>query len=129
MLKSSHYLPFLQGYGHPPTHTLAYLRTYEKIVRQYGYVRLACFAKLLSSLEYYSVFLRTSVLLEKEIKEAKAIKKHISLTFHIVFPFYHTNGFHSKPYLYMVWFGLVSLFNGISTLFRLFNAKAILLEE
>ena len=25
--------------------------------------------------------------------------------------------------------GLVSLFNGISTLFRLFNAKAILLEE
>ena len=29
----------------------------------------------------------------------------------------------------LVWFGLVSLFNGISTLFRLFNAKAILLEE
>ena len=28
-----------------------------------------------------------------------------------------------------IWFGLVSLFNGISTLFRLFNAKAILLEE
>ena len=27
----------------------------------------------------------------------------------------------------LVW--LVSLFNGISTLFRLFNAKAILLEE
>ena len=27
------------------------------------------------------------------------------------------------------WFGLVSLFNGISTLFWLFNAKAILLEE
>ena len=26
-------------------------------------------------------------------------------------------------------FGLVSLFNGISTLFRLFNAKSILLEE
>ena len=26
-------------------------------------------------------------------------------------------------------FGLVSLFNDISTLFRLFNAKAILLEE
>ena len=26
-------------------------------------------------------------------------------------------------------FGLVSLFNGISTLFRLFNAKAIILEE
>ena len=26
-------------------------------------------------------------------------------------------------------FSLVSLFNGISTLFRLFNAKAILLEE
>ena len=26
-------------------------------------------------------------------------------------------------------FGFVSLFNGISTLFRLFNAKAILLEE
>ena len=25
--------------------------------------------------------------------------------------------------------GLVSLFNGISTLFRLFNAKAILLEQ
>ena len=32
-------------------------------------------------------------------------------------------------YIYMVWFGLVSLFNGISTLFRLFNAEAILLEE
>ena len=31
--------------------------------------------------------------------------------------------------LFNVWFGLVSLFNGISTLFRLFNAKAILLEE
>ena len=28
-----------------------------------------------------------------------------------------------------VWLGLVSLFNGISTLCRLFNAKAILLEE
>ena len=27
------------------------------------------------------------------------------------------------------WFGLVSLFNGISTPFRLFNAKAILLEQ
>ena len=27
------------------------------------------------------------------------------------------------------WFGLVSLFNGISTLFRLFNSKVILLEE
>ena len=27
------------------------------------------------------------------------------------------------------WFGLVSLFDGISTLFRLFNTKAILLEE
>ena len=27
------------------------------------------------------------------------------------------------------WFGLVSLFNGISTLFRLFNAKPYLLEE
>ena len=27
------------------------------------------------------------------------------------------------------WFGLDSLFNGISTLCRLFNAKAILLEE
>ena len=29
----------------------------------------------------------------------------------------------------LVWFDLVSLFNGISTLSRLFNAKAILLEE
>ena len=29
----------------------------------------------------------------------------------------------------LVWFGLLSLFNGISTLFTLFNAKAILLEE
>ena len=29
----------------------------------------------------------------------------------------------------LVWFGLVSLFNDISTLFRLFNAEAILLEE
>ena len=29
----------------------------------------------------------------------------------------------------IVWFGLDSLFDGISTLFRLFNAKAILLEE
>ena len=29
----------------------------------------------------------------------------------------------------MGWFGLVSLFNAISTLFRLFNAKAILQEE
>ena len=29
----------------------------------------------------------------------------------------------------VIWFGLVSLFNGISTLFWLFNAKAILLEE
>ena len=27
------------------------------------------------------------------------------------------------------WFGLVSLFNGLSTLFRLSNAEAILLEE
>ena len=30
---------------------------------------------------------------------------------------------------FFVWFGLVSLFNDISTLFRLFNAKSILLEE
>ena len=30
---------------------------------------------------------------------------------------------------YILLFGLVSLFNGISTLFRLFNAKSILLEE
>ena len=30
---------------------------------------------------------------------------------------------------FWLWFGLVSLFNGISTLFRLFNAKSILLEE
>ena len=29
----------------------------------------------------------------------------------------------------MIQFSSVSLFNGISTLFRLFNAKAILLEE
>ena len=29
----------------------------------------------------------------------------------------------------VIWFGLVSLFNGISTFCRLFNAKAILLEE
>ena len=34
-----------------------------------------------------------------------------------------------SAYQRLVWFGLVSLFNGISTLFRLFNAKAILLEE
>ena len=33
------------------------------------------------------------------------------------------------PGYLMVWFSLVSLFNGISTFFRLFNAKAILLEE
>ena len=35
-------------------------------------------------------------------------------------------------YMYIAFqfgFGSVSLFNGISTLFRLFNAKAILLEE
>ena len=32
-------------------------------------------------------------------------------------------------YIQSTRFGLVSLFNGISTLFRLFNAKAILLEE
>ena len=33
-------------------------------------------------------------------------------------------------YVFFVFrFGLVSLFNGISTLFRLFNVKAILLEE
>ena len=31
--------------------------------------------------------------------------------------------------IFWIYFGLVSLFNGISTLFRLFNAKAILLEE
>ena len=30
---------------------------------------------------------------------------------------------------FTVWFGFVSLFNGISTLFRLFNAKTILREE
>ena len=30
---------------------------------------------------------------------------------------------------HVVWFGLVFLFNGISTFSRLFNAKAILLEE
>ena len=35
----------------------------------------------------------------------------------------------SSDSLFLLWFGLVYLFNGISTLFRLFNAKAILLEE
>ena len=34
-----------------------------------------------------------------------------------------------KNILTICWFGLVSLFNGISTLFRLFNARAILLEQ
>ena len=49
-------------------------------------------------------------------------------------PFYRSNRFFPN-YLYLIeildtwWFGLVSLFNGISTLFRLINAKAILLEE
>ena len=38
-------------------------------------------------------------------------------------------GEHSIHHFGLVWFGLVSLFNGISTLFRLFNAKSILLEE
>ena len=34
------------------------------------------------------------------------------------------------PVMLELWLvGLVSLFNGISTLFRLFNAKAILLEQ
>ena len=33
-------------------------------------------------------------------------------------------------YIYIyIWLVIVTLFNGISTLFRLFNAKAILLEE
>ena len=36
---------------------------------------------------------------------------------------------HMLGYTDLLRFGLVSLFNGISTLFRLFNAKAILLEE
>ena len=31
--------------------------------------------------------------------------------------------------IFVLVFGLASLFNGISILFRLFNAKAILLEE
>ena len=35
----------------------------------------------------------------------------------------------SIPKERQVWFGMVSLFNSISTLFRLFNAKAILLEQ
>ena len=34
-----------------------------------------------------------------------------------------------SSYMDPIYIGLVSLFNGISTLFRLFNAKAILLEE
>ena len=34
-----------------------------------------------------------------------------------------------KSYATIRKFGLASLFNGISTLFRLFNAKAIFLEE
>ena len=47
-------------------------------------------------------------------------------------PFDHENKFYkheAKIVLEKIRFGLVSLFNGISTLFRLFNAKAILLEE
>ena len=35
----------------------------------------------------------------------------------------------STQFAIILGFDLVSLFNGISTLFRLFNAKAILLEE
>ena len=35
----------------------------------------------------------------------------------------------NQIYLGSSWFGLVSLFNGISTFFSLFNAKAILIEE
>ena len=50
-----------------------------------------------------------------------------SLLFSVFFFFYYfafSYTIHS-----LVLFGLVSLFNGISTLFRLFNAKAILLEK
>ena len=45
---------------------------------------------------------------------------------------YHTmeNPTHGGSVIHsIIWFGLVSLFDGISTLFRLINAKAILLEE
>ena len=43
--------------------------------------------------------------------------------------FYSPSYIYIYIYIYIQLFGLVSLFNGISTLFRLFNAKAILLEE
>ena len=44
-------------------------------------------------------------------------------------PVYSTAAVNWAVVLIDDWFGLVSLFNGISTLFRLFNAKSILLEE
>ena len=50
--------------------------------------------------------------------------KHLSLQEMILYFDFQQTFFYS-----IRWFGLVSLFNGISTLFRLFNAKAILLEE
>ena len=43
--------------------------------------------------------------------------------------YYSTRNWRDKVVHAFPKFGLVSLFNGISTLFRLFNAKAILLEE
>ncbi len=46
----------------------------------------------------------------------------------IMISLYDTNSNYLSSHC-VVWFGLVSLFNGISTFFRLSNAKAILLEE
>ena len=51
--------------------------------------------------------------------------RYASLNCRMVF----SDGIYACEKTGLVWFGLVSLFNDISTLFRLFNAKAILLEE
>ena len=53
----------------------------------------------------------------------------IKCTGNIIGTFEINNQSGKKLFLKVLRFGLVSLFNGISTLFRLFNAKAILLEE
>ena len=55
----------------------------------------------------------------------KATQKNIELWTHIIYISYQV--FVVRYYSGL--FGLVSVFNGISTIFRLFNAKAILLEE
>ena len=87
--------------------------------------------------KFMGFFLVTLVKILLKNKSAKSFlvsKYNISQSRDILIDIVNIRGMKYSNNCYLkingcILFGLVSLFNGISTLFRLFNAKYILLEE